>query len=211
MINEPLACRRCRSEPAHAHGHVRLLVHLLSGPPLPLAPASGLQEAADVGCSISAAWPEPDQPRPVPVPVPVPDLSGDGDGASVPDLPGGGDAPLSKVEIAGCLPSKPLALPGARQMAQRTTPCGRVCPLRPSRASTIFKLLSRDGGTATLNPIRVHESIILSGTAGDTIWSLALACPLCLGRPHVERSLRVGGLPFDCAAYDHVGLADFHG
>ncbi len=45
-----------------------------------------------------------------------------------------------------------------------------------------------------LNPVRVYESIILSGTAG-------LACPqaLCLGRPHVERSL--GGLPFDCAAY----------
>ncbi len=60
-----------------------------------------------------------------------------------------------------------------------------------------------------LNPIRVYESIILSGTApGDRIWSLALACPLCLGRPHAERSL--GGLPFDCAAY-HVGLADFHG
>ena len=58
-----------------------------------------------------------------------------------------------------------------------------------------------------LNPIR-DESIILSGTAGDRIWSLALACPLCLGRPHVECSL--GGLPFDCAAY-HVGLADFHG
>ncbi len=61
-----------------------------------------------------------------------------------------------------------------------------------------------------LNPIRVHESIILSGAAGDKIWSLALACPLCLGRLHLERSL--GGLPFDCAAY-HVGLrlADFHG
>jgi hypothetical protein len=60
-----------------------------------------------------------------------------------------------------------------------------------------------------LNPITGRdESIILSGTARDRIWSLALACPLCLGRPHVERSL--GGLPFDCAAY-HVGLADFHG
>ncbi len=58
-----------------------------------------------------------------------------------------------------------------------------------------------------LNPIR-DESTILSGTAGDRIWSLALACPLCLGRPHVERSL--GGLQFDCAAY-HVGLAGFHG
>jgi hypothetical protein len=62
-----------------------------------------------------------------------------------------------------------------------------------------------------LSPIR-DESILLSSTAGDRIWSLALACPLCLGRPlaHAERSL--GGLPFkfDCAAY-HVGLADFHG
>ncbi len=50
--------------------------------------------------------------------------------------------------FAGCLrlPSKPLALTGARQMpvAQKTTPsrCGRVCPLRPSRASTIFKLFN---------------------------------------------------------------------
>jgi hypothetical protein len=45
--------------------------------------------------------------------------------------------------FAGCLPSKPLALTGARQMAQKTTgtPRGRVCPfnkLRPSRASTIL-------------------------------------------------------------------------
>ena len=40
--------------------------------------------------------------------------------------------------FAGCLPSKPLALIGARQMAQKTTPCGRVCPLIPSRASTIL-------------------------------------------------------------------------
>jgi hypothetical protein len=70
------------------------------------------------------------------------------------------------------------------------------------------------GVLLALNPraimIRVqYESIILSGTAGDRIWSLALAssCPLCLGRLHVERSL--GGLPFDCAAY-LVGLADFH-
>ena len=41
-----------------------------------------------------------------------------------------------------------------------------------------------------------------------SIWSVALACPLCHEQPRVERSL--GGLPFDCAAY-HVGLADFHG
>jgi hypothetical protein len=48
-----------------------------------------------------------------------------------------------------------------------------------------------------LNPIslRVYESIILSGRlrhCGDRIilriWSLALACPLCLGRPHVRLS-----------------------
>jgi hypothetical protein len=36
---------------------------------------------------------------PVPVPVPVPDLSGDGDGASVPDFAGGGDAPPSPSPI----------------------------------------------------------------------------------------------------------------
>jgi hypothetical protein len=63
-----------------------------------------------------------------------------------------------------------------------------------------------------LSPItgRDESITILSGTARDRISSLALACPLCLGRLHVERSL--GGLPFDCAAY-HVGpgLADFHG
>ncbi len=44
---------------------------------------------------------------PIPVPVPVPDLSGDGDGARVPDLPGGGDAPPSPSPIcpeSGTLP-----------------------------------------------------------------------------------------------------------
>ncbi len=165
-------------------------------------------------------WPGQGADTPVPVPVPVPDLSGDGDGASVPDLPGGGDAPPSPSPIcpesgtlprprprfaeigdqavvleypkgveafaqvwshnsqitrrtgqlcpdtptfpiwlaiapstndafrqlepswgrwlkldplfAGCLPSKPLALTGARQMAQETTPCTsrRVCCAR---------------------------------------------------------------------------------
>ena len=51
---------------------------------------------------------------PVPVPVPVPDLSGDGDGASVPDLPGGGDAPPSPSPIcpeSGTLPGRPRPRP----------------------------------------------------------------------------------------------------
>ena len=60
-----------------------------------------------------------------------------------------------------------------------------------------------------LNPIRVYESIILSGrlrhlrgqntrmVAWKPSGQAELACPLCLGRPlaHVERSL--GGLLFD--------------
>ncbi len=48
------------------------------------------------------------------------------------------------------------------------------------------------------HPSQVYESITLrlSGiNCGDRIWSLALAGPLCLGRPNVERSL--GGMPFD--------------
>ncbi len=60
----------------------------------------------------------------------------------------------------------------------------------------------------------VYESIILSGTAGTEYgrrWSLALACPLCLGRPHAERSL--GGLPGHSIVQRimSTGLADFHG
>ncbi len=92
--------------------------------------------------------------------------------------------------FAGCLPSnlKPVALIGARQMAQKTTPCGRVCPFNETEPSKYDPAV-----LLALNPIRVYyESIILSGIAGDRIlWSLALDCPLCpsLGRLHVERSL----------------------
>jgi hypothetical protein len=49
-------------------------------------------------------------PVPVPVTVPVPDLPGDGDGTSVTDLPGGGDAPPSPSRIcpeSGTLPRPP--------------------------------------------------------------------------------------------------------
>ncbi len=104
---------------------------------------------------------------------------------------------------------KPLALIGAKQMAQKTTPCGRVCPLRPSRASTIL-LYSSVARAQPHQPEGVREhcqwhhpiSLRPRPHCGDRIcqcqWSLALACPLCpaSGRPHVERSL--GGLPFDC-------------
>jgi hypothetical protein len=53
--------------------------------------------------------------------------------------------------FAGCLPSKPLALIGARQMAQKTAPCRRVCCARahetePSKYDLVVLL--------ALNPIR---------------------------------------------------------
>jgi hypothetical protein len=53
---------------------------------------------------------------PVPVPVPVPDLSGDGPGggASVPDLPGGGDAPPSPSPICPDSGTRTLARPAGR-------------------------------------------------------------------------------------------------
>jgi hypothetical protein len=46
----------------------------------------------------------------------------------------------------------------------------------------------------------VYESITLrlSGiNCGDRIWSLALACPLCLGRPLANVEHSPGGMPFD--------------
>ncbi len=47
----------------------------------------------------------------------------------------------------------------------------------------------------TLNPIRVYESIILSGIAGTEYGRLpflASSCPLCLGRPHTSNAASEG-------------------
>jgi hypothetical protein len=187
--------------------------------------------------------------------------------------------------FAGCLPSKPLALIGARQMvcmcngtaAQKTTPCRRVCcarahetepskydpvvllarnPIRCTRASPSGyqalrgqnmvacpaqacpvlnqgyqgvwgSIRNQDQGwgyqgsliSGSQAPLGTQGTSRISGISGIRIrdggirFSLISliqhrACPLCLGRPHVEHSL--GGMPFDCAAH-HVGLADYHG
>jgi hypothetical protein len=64
----------------------------------PRRPAGELRVA-----TVTPKGPGADTPRAIPVPraVPVPDLSGDGDGdgTSVPDLPGGGDTPPSPSPI----------------------------------------------------------------------------------------------------------------
>ena len=53
------------------------------------------------------------------------------------------------------------ATPPRRAMARKTTPCGRVCPSRLTRAN-LYDL----SVLLALNPIKVYESIISSGIAG---------------------------------------------
>ncbi len=74
--------------------------------------------------------------------------------------------------FAGCLPSKPLALiaSGARQMAQKTTPCRRVCCARahetePSKYDLVVLL--------ALNPIRCTRASSYQALRGQNM----VACP----------------------------------
>ncbi len=100
------------------------------------------------------ACPRQGADTPVPVPVPVPDLSGDGDGASVPDLSGSRDAPPSPSPICpesgtlprprprfanigdqAVVPEYPKGLEGFAQVwshnSQITRRTGRLCPDTP--------------------------------------------------------------------------------
>jgi hypothetical protein len=88
--------------------------------------------------------------------------------------------------FAGSLPSTPLASIGAcKANGTKDHPAWASVPIAtdPNKYDPSVLLL------VALNPIKVYESIIASGTAGtEFIWSVALACPLCHERPHVDFS-----------------------
>ena len=67
------------------------------------------------------------------------DYSGTSDSDSESDkVPSRLPARAESCILAHDLPSTPLASIGAGQMARKTTPCGRVCPSRLTRTSTIL-------------------------------------------------------------------------
>jgi hypothetical protein len=110
---------------------------------------SGLFLGQHPGCSMTCRGPRAQGAGtlvPIPAPVPVPDLPRDGDGASVPDLPGGGDSSpvpvpvpdLSGLGIGDAPPSpSPISacdLPGTGTLPRLRFPSGGP---RPARRTSI--------------------------------------------------------------------------
>ncbi len=111
-------------------------------------------------------------------------IAGDRDGTSVPDLPGGGDAP-----------GPPSPSPICPKSGTLPRPHPRFAEIGDQAASALPAL--------NLNPIRVHESIISSDRAGTEYgrlpWLAAATVPSqalssrAPGLPNVERRLGLGG------------------
>jgi hypothetical protein len=105
---------------------------------------------------------------PVPVPIPIPDLSGDGDGASVPDLPGGGDAPPSPSPISSCPESGTLPRPRARFAEIGDQAAVLEYPKGAEAFAQVWSHNSHWQCTATALPLALALAVALSGSQEAT-------------------------------------------